>query len=195
MKIQYIFLTALMMVGMVACKPKPASDSQSSANVSRNDGSVYDDGYSSSNGGIESEDIESDPLQYDTGSIDSQRLDLDDAERANEQVDWNWDPIFFEFDRSELSESAKATLKKYGSMLKANPNVKVLLEGHCDRRGTETYNLGLGERRAESVRRYLMDLGIAPARLRTISYGELQPLIIAENESAWAKNRRVSFTF
>lgn len=195
MKIQYIFLTALMMVGMVACKPKPVSDSQSSANVSRNDGSVYDDGYSSSSGGIESEDIESDPLQYDTGSIDSQRLDLDDAERANEQVDWNWDPIFFEFDRSELSESAKTTLKKYGSMLKANPNVKVLLEGHCDRRGTETYNLGLGERRAESVRRYLMDLGIAPSRLRTISYGELQPLIIAENESAWAKNRRVSFTF
>jgi len=101
--------------------------------------------------------------------------------------------INFEFDRYDLSPDMRAILKSHAAWLKANPQVKVEIEGHCDERGTNEYNLALGAKRAESAKRYLSDLGISPSRLSTISYGEELPLCKEQNETCWAKNRRAHF--
>ena len=103
--------------------------------------------------------------------------------------------IFFEFDSSTLSPKAQAILKAKAEWMARNPHLNIVIEGHCDNRGTTEYNLALGERRAESVKRYLEDLGISESRIRTISYGEERPLAKGDTEEAWAKNRRAHFEF
>ena len=101
--------------------------------------------------------------------------------------------IHFEFDKSRLLPEAKAILRVKAEWLKANPEALAIIEGHCDERGTNEYNLALGDRRAQSAKTYLVDLGIAPERLTCISYGEERPLDPGHNEAAWAKNRRDQF--
>ncbi len=103
--------------------------------------------------------------------------------------------IYFEFDSIQLTPEAQAILTKKGKWLRENPAARVTIEGHCDNRGTNEYNLALGEGRAQSVKTYLMDLGIDLSRLNTISYGEERPLDPRQSESAWAKNRRAHFIF
>jgi peptidoglycan-associated lipoprotein len=101
--------------------------------------------------------------------------------------------IYFEFDKSTLTAQAKESLVKKAEWLRSRKDVKVIIEGHCDERGTNEYNLALGDRRAASTKTFLVDLGIAPSRLTIISYGEERPLISGHNEEAWAKNRRAHF--
>jgi len=101
------------------------------------------------------------------------------------------DSVFFDFDRYNLKADARTTLEKQAAWLMKNPAVSILIEGHCDERGTREYNLALGERRANSAKDYLVALGVAPSRVRTISYGEERPFAIGSNETAWAQNRRV----
>ena len=101
--------------------------------------------------------------------------------------------VNFDFDRSDLSPVARDILKGHAAWLKANSLTRVQVEGHCDERGTSEYNLALGAKRAESVKRYLTDLGISPTSLTTISYGEELPLCKEQNEVCWAKNRRAHF--
>ncbi len=103
--------------------------------------------------------------------------------------------IFFEFDSSTLNAKDQAILKAKAEWMARNPHLNIVIEGHCDNRGTTEYNLALGERRAESVKRYLQDLGVSESRIRTISYGEERPLDPGNNEEAWAKNRRAHFEF
>lgn len=103
--------------------------------------------------------------------------------------------IFFEFDSSTLSAEAQAILRAKAEWMRRNPALSIVIEGHCDNRGTTEYNLALGERRAESVKGFLIDLGTAETRIRTISYGEERPLVRGEDEQAWAKNRRAHFEF
>lgn len=101
--------------------------------------------------------------------------------------------IFFDFDKSVLKLEAQALLKKKAEWLKVNPKAKLLIEGNCDERGTNEYNLALGERRAESAKKFLVDLGIDAKRISTISYGEERPIDPRSNEEAWAKNRNCGF--
>jgi peptidoglycan-associated lipoprotein len=101
--------------------------------------------------------------------------------------------IFFDFDKSVLKLESQALLKKKADWLKANPAAKMLIEGNTDERGTAEYNLALGERRAESAKKFLVDLGIDAKRISTISYGEERPLDPRRNEEAWAKNRNDGF--
>lgn len=101
--------------------------------------------------------------------------------------------IHFEFDRSDLTEEAKQILVKNAGLLRAAPQVNVLIEGHTDERGSDEYNLALGERRAISARNFLTSLGVGADRLRIISYGEEMPMALDRNEEAWAKNRRAEF--
>ena len=96
----------------------------------------------------------------------------------------------FEFDSSNLLPEAQEILRWKAAWLQKNPNVQVTIEGHCDERGTNEYNLALGDRRANSAKSYLMDLGIYGSRLNTISYGEERPADYGSTEEAWAKNRR-----
>ena len=103
------------------------------------------------------------------------------------------DDIYFEFDSPALLSAAQDVLKRKAEWMRDNPNVTVIVEGHCDERGTNEYNLALGERRAESAKMFLVDLGIPANRIRTISYGEERPVDLGHNEEAWAKNRRAHF--
>lgn len=101
--------------------------------------------------------------------------------------------IYFDFDKSNLKPEAQETLKKKAEFLRNNPSFALLIAGNCDNRGTEEYNLALGERRADSAKQYLIALGISGDRIKTISYGELRPADSANNEVAWALNRRDTF--
>ena len=101
--------------------------------------------------------------------------------------------IYFEFDKSTLTPMAQDTLMRHAAWLRDNPAATATIEGHCDDRGTNEYNLALGDRRADSAKAFLVDLGIASSRLTTISYGEERPLCMQQNEECWAKNRRDHF--
>jgi peptidoglycan-associated lipoprotein len=101
--------------------------------------------------------------------------------------------IYFAFDDSTLDDNAQELLKQKAVWLQDNTDANVVIEGHCDERGTNAYNLALGERRAESVKAFLVNLGITDTRLTTISYGEEKPADMGHNEEAWAKNRRAAF--
>jgi peptidoglycan-associated lipoprotein len=101
--------------------------------------------------------------------------------------------IHFDFDKYDIRPVDADILKGNAALLKKYPKVKVQIEGHCDERGTLEYNLALGERRANSTKKYLLSLGIPSDRLSSISYGEEKPLDPGHNEEAWAKNRRSHF--
>ena len=101
--------------------------------------------------------------------------------------------VYFDFDKYDLRSDARETLSANAEWLKSNSGIQIQIGGHCDARGTEEYNLALGERRANAVKSYLVSLGVDEARLFTISYGEEVPAESGSNEEAWAKNRRAEF--
>ena len=101
--------------------------------------------------------------------------------------------IYFDFDKSDLKPEARAVLRKKADWLLKHPEYSVRIEGNCDERGTNEYNLALGQRRADSAKKFLVTLGVDEARISTISYGEERPADPRHNEEAWAKNRRDEF--
>ena len=118
--------------------------------------------------------------------LSQQAMDAERSRFMNEN-------IYFEFDKYRLLPEAQEILRNKADWMRANPNVTAIIEGHTDERGTTEYNLALGERRAESAKSFLVDLGISASRLTTISYGEERPLDPRSNEEAWARNRRAQF--
>jgi peptidoglycan-associated lipoprotein len=100
------------------------------------------------------------------------------------------DRVFFGYDSSDLSTDAKKILDSQVSWLKSDPNIKVTIEGHCDERGTREYNIALGEKRANSSKKYLVANGIDASRIQTVSYGKERPAFFGSNEDVLAKNRR-----
>lgn len=100
------------------------------------------------------------------------------------------DRVFFDFDKFDLKPAAQATLARQATWLKQYANRTITIEGHADERGTREYNLALGERRANSVRNYLVSQGVAANRVKTISYGKERPVALGHNEAAWSQNRR-----
>jgi peptidoglycan-associated lipoprotein len=101
--------------------------------------------------------------------------------------------VYFDYDTAILRDDAREALKADAALLKKHPDLHIQIAGHCDERGTQAYNLALGERRAQAVREYLGQLGVPSARLVTISYGKEKPADPGNDESAWAKNRRCEF--
>lgn len=103
--------------------------------------------------------------------------------------------VYFEFDRSDIPSQHLNTLDAHARYLIDNPNVKIRLEGHADERGSREYNIGLGDRRAQAVRRILLFQGVANDQVTTVSYGEERPAVRGSNEDAWAQNRRVEIVY
>jgi peptidoglycan-associated lipoprotein len=103
-------------------------------------------------------------------------------------------PIYFDFNRSVVRDDAREVMKANAEWLKANPTVKVRIEGNCDERGTKEYNQSLGQRRAASAKKYLTDLGISDRRITLISYGKEKPVCTESTEECWQKNRRDDFS-
>jgi peptidoglycan-associated lipoprotein len=129
------------------------------------------------------------PLRPDTGVVGTELpADLEQLNRAGFVKD-----AFFDTDKAELREDARQVLAEDAAWLKQHAGVQLTLEGHCDERNTEEYNLALGWRRANVVKAYLATLGVSGGRMTTISYGEERPFALGHDESAWAQNRRVHF--
>ncbi|HET7853272.1 MAG TPA: peptidoglycan-associated lipoprotein Pal [Candidatus Methylomirabilis sp.] len=101
--------------------------------------------------------------------------------------------VFFDFDKAVIRDDGKQALNEDIQWLKANPTARIMIEGHCDERGTNEYNLALGERRARAARDYLVAGGIDAKRISTISYGEERPFVLGHDEAAWKWNRRDHF--
>jgi peptidoglycan-associated lipoprotein len=101
--------------------------------------------------------------------------------------------VYFDFDRSAIRDDQRSILLANADWLKANPDYVVEIGGHCDERGTTEYNLALGDRRANSVKDYLVSLGVSASRLEIVSYGEEKPDVMGTGEDVWSKNRRAEF--
>lgn len=102
-------------------------------------------------------------------------------------------PIYFDFDRSNIKDDQLARIQSNAAVMKKQDNIKVRIEGNCDERGTNEYNMALGERRAMAAKKFMMDMGIEDLRLETLSYGEERPLTPGHDETSWAQNRRGDF--
>lgn len=101
--------------------------------------------------------------------------------------------VFFDYDKFALSADSRSALENNARQLRDASSFDIVIEGHCDERGTNAYNLALGEKRAKAAKDYLVSLGVSPRRVTTVSYGEERPFEKGNNERAWAKNRRAHF--
>jgi peptidoglycan-associated lipoprotein len=117
------------------------------------------------------------------------------AQALNEAIQRIGDRVFFAFDSSEVRDDGRQLVQRWAQFMQQNPNAMATIEGHTDDRGTREYNLGLGERRASSVRNYLVSLGVPANRVQTVSYGKERPSTVGSNEQAWSQNRRGVLTF
>jgi len=125
--------------------------------------------------------------------LEADRLQAETAAREAALTAFVGENIHFEFDSYMLSDQARQILVSKAEYLRTNPDITVTVEGYCDDRGTSEYNIALGERRAQSVKMFLVNLGIATNRLNTVSYGEERPIATGHDEASWAKNRRAQF--
>jgi len=130
-----------------------------------------------------------------TTTTETPQVDETDQWLSIEQIFKNEiQDTFFDFDRAEVTAEYRDILRRNADVLiRRLPQISIMIEGHCDERGTEEYNIGLGDRRANATRDYLVSLGMNATRIKTISYGEERPFDPAHNEEAWAKNRRAHF--
>jgi peptidoglycan-associated lipoprotein len=103
------------------------------------------------------------------------------------------DTVYFDFDQSNIRADQSVALERNLAWMKQNPKAPIRIEGHCDERGTEEYNFALGDRRADAVRQWMIDHGVDPSRMQSVSKGELEPADSGHEESAWSKNRRAEF--
>ncbi|MEJ2154743.1 MAG: peptidoglycan-associated lipoprotein Pal [Desulfobacteraceae bacterium] len=127
--------------------------------------------------------------------LEAERIKAEEEERAREaaRAAFTNEDIHFEFDSASLMPMAQDILSKKAGYMLAMSGMSITIEGHCDERGTDAYNMALGERRAEAAKAFLVNLGINPSQISTISYGEERPVDMGKNEAAWAKNRRAHF--
>jgi len=128
-----------------------------------------------------------------TGPVTAMAAPPAEAAAVTEERKSPFRDIHFDFDKSFIRPDAKPVLEEIAAWMKKNPGARLLIEGHCDERGTAEYNMALGERRAESARAYLVSLGVSREVLSTVSFGKEKPLDPGHNEEAWAKNRRAHF--
>lgn len=116
-----------------------------------------------------------------------------DIETTIKELQTKIKDIYFDYDKYDMRDDAKPVMKEVADMLSKNRKIKVIIEGHCDERGTNEYNLGLGDRRANSAKQYMASLGIPSGKIETISYGEEKPVCSEQAEECWGKNRRAHF--
>ncbi len=127
--------------------------------------------------------------EYDVVETQDQANQMNKKSNENVEEISVPDRVYFGFNKYNISNDSAEILDLQAEWLKADSSVKIIVEGHCDERGTREYNLALGQRRADAVKRYLVQKGVAANRIKTISYGKERPVVIGSGESVWAKNR------
>lgn len=127
--------------------------------------------------------------------LEAERLKAEEEERAlmAAKMAFTDEDVYFEFDSAALLPESQDLLSQKAAYILSMSEVAITIEGHCDERGTDAYNTALGERRAEAAKAFLVNLGVNPSQINTISYGEENPIDPGNNEAAWAKNRRAHF--
>jgi peptidoglycan-associated lipoprotein len=181
-----LVLAVAMSLGATGCKKKPTGVTPLPANSGKVGGSgPYTDNTGATTGGSGSDVNSTGGIpQGDLESFDNMNMDRS-AFAAN--------TVHFAYDSSAIRSDDQANVDAVAAALSAESANKVLIEGHCDERGTEGYNMSLGERRALAVREALVAKGVSPDRVRTLSYGEAKPAVVGHDESAWSANRRGEF--
>ena len=150
-----------------------------------------DDGAGGSANSVGASSIEPNKIGIDQNAqLDNDDLQAQDPHSKQYFITNVGDMVFFQLDKSDITMAATEVLNRQASWLQANPGVSIVIEGHCDERGTREYNMALGERRANAVKEYLISQGIIPSRIDTVSYGKERPVVVGSNEQAWAQNRR-----
>ena len=177
-KLMALVLVAVMILGVPACTKKKISSEPSTTSEEERRRAEEE-----RKKALQEEDLKEGSL---SDQMARERMETERSIFENED-------IYFEFDSVRLTPQAQELLQKKANWLRENKTTTVIIEGHADNRGTNEYNLALGEGRAQSAKTFLMDLGIDGSRLQTISYGEERPLDPRETEDAWAKNRRAHF--
>lgn len=142
----------------------------------------------SANGGVAGQGV-------GTGQVSGSGMDGGAAGQYDEQGIPSVRTVYFDFDRDTIRSEFESVLNAHAQYLRSNPNANVVLEGHTDERGTREYNMGLGERRANSVLRFMSVQGVSPSQLEVVSYGEERPAVRGNNENAYGQNRRVVFSY
>ena len=171
MKNAFLILLAALALTLTACgRDKTQPDTSDTTDVGSSDGALTD-----RTGG--------------SGAITESALDAETRRRLSELV------IYFDYDEADIKPEFNAMLQAHGRNLAANPNMQVRLEGHADERGSREYNIGLGERRAQAVRRVLQLQGAGAQQLTTVSYGEERPAASGSDEESWRLNRRVELVY
>ncbi|SDE50688.1 peptidoglycan-associated lipoprotein Pal [Kordiimonas lacus] len=160
---------------LAACSSTPGPETDTSSTDTSTDQTQTDTGQ---------------PSQPDMGQVTQDTLDPIEVQGQEGLTAYAGDRVFFEYDSSEITAEARATLSKQAAWLGRHPRVRITIEGHCDERGTREYNLALGERRASAVKNYLIALGVPASRMNTISYGKERPAVVGNGESTWSQNRR-----
>lgn len=173
-------LIALPMVTLVACS---SSTSSQQAEAEKNAASASSSSSSSSNGS----DVQVSSADRIKAAQEIKRKQLEKLQ--SEQT------VYFEFDRSNLQSQYHSLLSQHADFLVKNPSNKIVIEGHCDKRGTPEYNIALGERRAKSVETFLLNSGVSGSQISIVSYGEEKPEIMGDAEAAFAKNRRAVLVY
>lgn len=174
-------LIALPMVTLVACS---SSTSSQQAEAERNAASSSSSSSSSSSNGS---DVQLSSAERIKAAQEIKRKQLEVLQSKQ--------TVYFEFDRSNLQSSYHALLAQHADFLVKNPSNKIVIEGHCDKRGTPEYNIALGERRAKSVETFLLNSGVSSSQISIVSYGEEKPEIMGDAEAAFAKNRRAVLVY
>jgi len=182
-------LVLLALIGLIAagCSQKKVAPSQESALTGQDQlDAKKDDSFRTQQDGrkIPSESITERQLS---------KAQIEEIESTVRELQKKIQDVYFEYDKYDIREDSKVVIKGVAELLTKNQRIKVVIEGHCDERGTNEYNLGLGDRRAHAVKNYLMSLGIPSKRIETVSYGEEKPICREANEACWAKNRRAHF--
>jgi peptidoglycan-associated lipoprotein len=196
--LKLLVVSAVLLVGAVGCKPKiknPTPIPGAKVGVPP-DRTTFggDQGRTAPDGsGVTSQPVPQPTPPKPTGD-DLIGLPIDDISgMKRDETSFKANTVYFDFDRSTIKSSERSKIEAVANHLKSQPTHKLKVEGHCDERGTEGYNISLGERRALAVRTYLVNLGIAADRVYTISFGEARPAMEGHTESAWSKNRRGEF--
>ncbi len=188
-----IAVSALVAVLSGGCTKKPVippeSDSQASSSTSSSSYPTADGTYSENNLAIEGTLDDSSGAGAAAAAMDQQS---DEYKQMHGRSSTGLLPIYFDFDQAIIRPDMADRMIQNAEYLQQVPNT-VIIEGNCDDRGTKEYNLALGEKRAINVRDYLIDLGLAPGRIRTVSYGEERPLFFEQTDFAWSQNRRADF--
>ncbi|WP_076536815.1 peptidoglycan-associated lipoprotein Pal [Shewanella sp. UCD-KL21] len=177
MNLNKLFKAMLVVVPVMAlgaCSTTSESETDASGSTS---GSTTTTGGEYGSGGVE------------TGGV-APILTPEEQQRVEQEELRAQNIIYFDFDRSEVQSENAAIIQAHGNYLVEHPNVRVLIEGHADERGTPEYNIALGERRAKAIAKYLQGMGVQPSQMSVVSYGEEKPLDFSRSESGFAKNRR-----